>query len=1065
MNGGPAGVAAQDPVPTPSLAILPVVSWPRTMAPGDRCEMTVDVEPEDPVRPWPFDDEEITVRVQLQSRPVCDSELLTEPAVVLHRFGGTYGPARYLLTASETAPAAGELVLILSNGSGMPFHTLTLPVQVGTGHADTDTDADTDAATRTPTPPRSTPETPATVPASPDLAAFLAAQRQDFDTDQRYLPDRYVPNDGRLVVAGTDHDRVVPDAIGVVSGWLAEPGGQIVIVLGAAGTGTSYLLRRLAARLTDAGMAPVLADLVRAAPDDGLVDVMADQLRRRDVPIRDPRQVDALIGDGRTALLLDHYDAMTPATSYHHAADRLRALLGSVPGNARIVVASRSGWFDSDVQLLTALTLRAAGSGLTVRAIELADFTDEQVETAFRLDPRNRRYPAGTELPPLAHIPACFAPGSDHAFRTAIDSPRGATGYDALLSRFLAGEMSALPRTRETRRTPWPALLDRLATRVWFDGGESLTTSQLRDIVHAVMPDTGDATTGDVMTHLLGASGLMRRVGDGRFALRHESMLEYAVAEAFTRRVADDPQSATALLSRPLTTFMLEIIGELAGDRLQRGLLGELFAGSAGGNVEWNNLLALAAMLQRDDAPLARPSELSPREREALVAELAHVFPDPTGSRALTELWAPSSLRPRWSVPADEWWRRVLSMADVGLVDTSRLLGLAVELFPANQVLQTLNRRLRTRRSSSTIFISYSHQDRDRVFELANRLTEDGFRIWTDRDIHPGGLIREAINRAVVSSRIFLFCLSASSLRSEWVDTEIEMAMARQHELGSGEVYVIPVRLEPCEVPRSLHQFHWVDLFEPGGYDLLTEGLRRLVGPFAAIRKMMDKRDPDIVRELLAIDGLHLVVDGDNVVGAPSLPPRRFPSTSRKMLMLEGLDQLTRDTGVFSTTAVFAATGGPIMTSPAGVRVLSPPDPDLVIIDLARREATLGPVAVVTSDRAVVEQVERAGAFVVRPETLLAALGMIDRSLPAGEPPSPEEDREREQLGRLEALTPRERVVAEHAAAGASNREIASRLFLSVKTVEHHLANIYRKLELTTRTELRSFYQRHQDQG
>ena len=49
------------------------------------------------------------------------------------------------------------------------------------------------------------------------------------------------------------------------------------------------------------------------------------------------------------------------------------------------------------------------------------------------------------------------------------------------------------------------------------------------------------------------------------------------------------------------------------------------------------------------------------------------------------------------------------------------------------------------------------------------------------------------------------------------------------------------------------------------------------------------------------------------------------------------------------------------------------------------------------------------------------------------------------------ALTPGERRVAEIAAQGASNREIARRLYLSPKTVEMHLRSAYRKLDLAGR--------------
>ena len=52
------------------------------------------------------------------------------------------------------------------------------------------------------------------------------------------------------------------------------------------------------------------------------------------------------------------------------------------------------------------------------------------------------------------------------------------------------------------------------------------------------------------------------------------------------------------------------------------------------------------------------------------------------------------------------------------------------------------------------------------------------------------------------------------------------------------------------------------------------------------------------------------------------------------------------------------------------------------------------------------------------------------------------------------SLTPSERRIAELAATGQTNREIARSLFVTPKTVEYHLRNAYRKLAIQTRGEL-----------
>ena len=70
-------------------------------------------------------------------------------------------------------------------------------------------------------------------------------------------------------------------------------------------------------------------------------------------------------------------------------------------------------------------------------------------------------------------------------------------------------------------------------------------------------------------------------------------------------------------------------------------------------------------------------------------------------------------------------------------------------------------------------------------------------------------------------------------------------------------------------------------------------------------------------------------------------------------------------------------------------------------------------------------------------------------------------DRARAELARANVgprqtaqLTPSEQRVAELAASGMKNRDVATALFISPKTVEANLARIYRKLGIKSRAEL-----------
>ena len=82
-----------------------------------------------------------------------------------------------------------------------------------------------------------------------------------------------------------------------------------------------------------------------------------------------------------------------------------------------------------------------------------------------------------------------------------------------------------------------------------------------------------------------------------------------------------------------------------------------------------------------------------------------------------------------------------------------------------------------------------------------------------------------------------------------------------------------------------------------------------------------------------------------------------------------------------------------------------------------------------------------AGVAAPQEKALLARLGVTKAKTPMAKRASTD-------------LTPRERDVARLVGAGATNRQIAESLFVSERTVEVHVGNIFGKLDLSSRAQL-----------
>jgi hypothetical protein len=126
------------------------------------------------------------------------------------------------------------------------------------------------------------------------------------------------------------------------------------------------------------------------------------------------------------------------------------------------------------------------------------------------------------------------------------------------------------------------------------------------------------------------------------------------------------------------------------------------------------------------------------------------------------------------------------------------------------------------------IFLSYARADEESVRKIYGRLRDAGFTPWMDvEDIIPGEMWEPSIKRAIESSDFFLACLSSHSVNKRGIiQKEIKLALDRWDEKIESDIYLIPARLEECEMPDELRRFHRVDMFKTDGWPRLLQSIR-----------------------------------------------------------------------------------------------------------------------------------------------------------------------------------------------------------------------------------------------
>ena len=126
------------------------------------------------------------------------------------------------------------------------------------------------------------------------------------------------------------------------------------------------------------------------------------------------------------------------------------------------------------------------------------------------------------------------------------------------------------------------------------------------------------------------------------------------------------------------------------------------------------------------------------------------------------------------------------------------------------------------------VFVAYVREDMEAASRLYDELAAAGFGPWMDaRKLAPGQNWPRAIESAIEASDFFVACFSTRSVNKRGgFQAEIRYALDCARRVPLDEIFLVPVRLDDCRVPRSIQrEWQYIDLFPDW-----PRGVRKMAG-------------------------------------------------------------------------------------------------------------------------------------------------------------------------------------------------------------------------------------------
>lgn len=126
-----------------------------------------------------------------------------------------------------------------------------------------------------------------------------------------------------------------------------------------------------------------------------------------------------------------------------------------------------------------------------------------------------------------------------------------------------------------------------------------------------------------------------------------------------------------------------------------------------------------------------------------------------------------------------------------------------------------------------SVFLCHAREDKLQARTIYDRLCAEGLDPWLDAEkLLPGQDWRQESIKAVRNAHAVIVCLSRNSINKKgFVQYEIKQALDVADEQPEGTIFLIPLKLEECDIPERLSRWHCVGLFEDRGYERLMDSL------------------------------------------------------------------------------------------------------------------------------------------------------------------------------------------------------------------------------------------------